>query len=45
MPVMMLHREGRQQNAVGCRSLIVAADTALCWAALILVVIVALSPL
>jgi hypothetical protein len=41
---MMLHREGRLRNAVDCRSLIVA-DTALCWAALILVVIVALSPL
>jgi hypothetical protein len=42
---MVLHREGRLQNAADCRSLIVAADTALCWAALILVVIVALSSL
>jgi hypothetical protein len=42
---MLLHREGRLRNAADCRSLIVAADTALSWAALILVVIVALSPL
>jgi hypothetical protein len=42
---MALHREGRLRNAVDCRSLVAAADTALSWAALILVVIVALSPL
>jgi hypothetical protein len=33
------------QNAVDGRSPIVVADTALCWAALILVVVAALSPL
>jgi hypothetical protein len=42
---MVLHREGRLQNAADCQFLIVAADAALSWAALILVVIVALSPL
>jgi len=42
---MVFHREGPLQNAADSRSLIAAADTALSWAALILVVIVVLSPL
>jgi hypothetical protein len=42
---MVFHREGRLRNAVDCWSLVAAADTALSWAALILVVIFALSPL
>jgi hypothetical protein len=44
-PVMVLHYEGRLRNAADCRSLIVAADTALAWTALILVVIAALATL
>ena len=42
---MVFHPEGRLRSAVDCRSLMAATDTALSWAALILVVIFALSPL
>jgi hypothetical protein len=42
---MLLYREGRLQNAADCRSLIAVTDRALCWAALILVVVAVLSPL
>jgi hypothetical protein len=42
---MVLYREGRLRNAWGGRSLIVATDTALFWAALILVVMAALTTL
>jgi hypothetical protein len=41
---MVLYRKTRLQNAVDGRSPVVVADTALCWAAVILVVIAALSP-
>ena len=41
---MVLYRKTRLQNAVDGRSPVVVADTALCWAALILVVIAALYP-
>jgi len=42
---MMLYRKRPARNAVDGRSLMVVADATLCWAALILVVVAALSPL
>jgi hypothetical protein len=42
---MVLHRERWLQNAGGGRSLVIAADAALSWTALILVVIAALATL
>ena len=44
-PAMVLHCEGRRRDAGDCRTWIVAADTALSWIALILIVMAALATL
>jgi hypothetical protein len=44
-PAMVLHCEGRRRDAGDCRTWIVAADTALSWTALILIVMAALATL